>query len=97
MKAFAIVVPDNDLSIAGFNELKESYERYGHEDGIEQHHAIAVEKVEGIASGNGLNWNYPWEGKETDLKTGLIKSAYQTADKRKRISCFMSHWYLWHK
>ena len=97
MKAFVIVVPDNDLSIAGFDNLKESYNRYGHEDGIEQHHAIEVERVEGIASGNGLNWNYPWEGKQTDLKTGLIKSAYPTADKRKRISCFMSHWYLWHK
>ena len=31
------------------------------------------------------------------LKSGLIKSAYTTADPRKRISCFVSHWYLWQK
>ena len=30
MKAFAIVVPDNKISMSGFNELKESYEKYGH-------------------------------------------------------------------
>ena len=97
MKAFAIVVPDNKISIAGFDELKESYEKYGHEDGLEMHEAISLDKVELIAGGNGLTWNYPWEGKESDIKSGLIKSAYSTADKRKRISCFMSHWYLWQK
>lgn len=97
MKAFAIVVPTIPISMAGFKELKESYEKYGHEEGIEEHHAVELEKVERFASGNGLEWNYPWEGQQTDLKTGLIKSAYPTADKRRRISCFMSHWYLWQK
>ena len=97
MKAFAIVVPSIPISVAGFNELKASYEKYGHEEGIEQYDAIETEKVYGYASGNGLTWNYPWEGQETDLKTGLIKSAYPTADRNKRISCFLSHWYLWHK
>lgn len=97
MKAFAIVVPTIPVSVAGFNELKASYERYGHEEGIEQYDAIETNKVYGYASGNGLTWNYPWEGQETDLKTGLIKTAYPTADRNKRISCFLSHWYLWHK
>jgi len=97
MKAFAIVVPDNKTSMAGFAELKESYDKYGHEEGVEEHHAIELHKVDGYSGGNGLTWNYPWEGQQTDLKTGLIKSAYQTADKRKRISCFLSHWYLWQK
>jgi len=97
MKAFAIVVPDNKISMAGFTELKESYKKYGHDDGIETHHAIPVEKVDGFAGGNGLVWNYPWEGQLLDIKSGLLKSAYRTADKRKRISCFLSHWYLWQK
>ena len=97
MRAFAIVVPDNKTSMAGFQELKDSYDKYGHNDGLIMHEAIAVDKVEMIAAGNGLNWNYPWEGKVSDLKSGLIKSAYTTADPRKRISCFVSHWYLWQK
>ena len=97
MKAFAIVVPDNKISISGFNELKESYEKYGHEDGLEMHEAIELNKVEGYCGGNGLTWNYPWEGQELDMKSGMLKSAYQTADKKKRMSCFLSHWYLWQK
>ena len=97
MKAFVICVKDNKLSEAGYKELNESYQKYGHNDGLEIHYAVETEKVFAFSTGNGLTWNYPWEGKTTDLKTGLIKSAYPTQDKDKRISCFLSHWYLWQK
>lgn len=97
MKSFVIVVEGNNISESGYRELKESYDKYGYEDELEIQYAIPLEKSENYAGGNGLVWNYPWEGEVTDLKTGLIKSAYTTADKRKRISCFLSHWYLWHK
>jgi len=97
MKSFVIVVEGNNISESGYRELKESYDKYGYEDELEVQYAIPPEKSENYAGGNGLVWNYPWEGEVTDLKTGLIKSAYTTADKRKRISCFLSHWYLWHK
>ena len=97
MKSFAIVVEGNKISESGYRELKESYDKYGYEDELELHPAIPADKVIGYSGGNNLIWNYPWEGTETDLKTGLIKSAYPTQDKNKRISCFLSHWYLWHK
>jgi hypothetical protein len=97
MKSFAIVVEGNKTSESGYRELKESYDKYGYEDELQIQLAIPPEKAEGYCGGNGLHWNYPWEGTETDLKTGLIKSAYPTQDKNKRISCFLSHWYLWHK
>ena len=97
MKAFAIVVPGNKISMSGFNELSESYKKYGHTEGLEMHEAIELHKVEGFCGGNGLIWNYPLEGQISDIKSGLIKSAYQTADLRKRMSCFLSHWYLWQK
>ena len=97
MKAFAIVVPSNNISMSGFNELNESYKKYGHAEGLEMHEAIELHKVEGFCGGNGLIWNYPLEGQISDIKSGLIKSAYQTADLRKRMSCFLSHWYLWQK
>ena len=97
MKSFVIVVKDNEISELGYQELVDSYMHYGHYDGIEPHYAIELEKVDGFTSGNGLQWNYPWTGEKTDLKTGLIKKAYPTEDKRKRISCFLSHWYLWQK
>jgi len=97
MKAFAIAIPTSKVSMAGFEELKESYDKYGHEEGIELFEAIDVFKVDGYSSGNGLEWNYPWEGSQIDIATGLTKTAYPTADKRKRISCFLGHWYLWQK
>ena len=97
MKSFVIVVKDNEISESGYQQLVDSYMHYGHYDGIEPHYAVELDKVEGFTSGNGLQWNYPWSGEKTDLKTGLIKTAYPTADKGKRISCFLSHWYLWQK
>ena len=87
MKSFAIVVKDNKISESGYQELKESYDKYGYGDDLEMHYAIPPEKVVGYTGGNNLIWKYPWEGTETDLKTGLIKSAYPTQDKNKRISC----------
>ena len=39
MKCFAIVVKDNKLSEAGFNELNESYKRYGYDNDLEIHQA----------------------------------------------------------
>ena len=97
MKSFVIVVKDNEISESGYQQLVDSYMHYGHYDGIEPHYAIELDKVDGFTSGNGLQWNYPWSGEKTDLKTGLIKKAYPTEDRRKRISCFLSHWYLWQK
>ena len=97
MKSFVIVVKDNEISELGYQELADSYLKYGHYDGIEPYYAIESYKAEMYARGNGLDWNYPWSGQKTDLKTGLIKTAYPTADKGRRISCFLSHWYLWQK
>ena len=97
MKSFAIVVEGNKISESGYQELKESYDKYGYEDELQIHPAIPTDKVVGYCGGTGLVWNYPWVGSHVDLKTGLIKSAYPTEDKNKRISCFLSHWYLWHK
>ena len=97
MKCFAIVVKGNKLSESGYKELKDSYQKYGHEEGITVFDAIDIFKVDGYASGNGLEWNYPWEGSKIDIETGLTKTAYPTKDRRKRISCFLGHWYLWQK
>ena len=43
----------------------------------------------------GLRWNYPWESEELDIQSGLIKKAYPTLVKEKRIACFFSHYILW--
>ena len=55
MKSFVIVVKDNKISESGYQELKESYDKYGYEDELEIHHAIPTEKVDGYAGGNNKN------------------------------------------
>lgn len=43
----------------------------------------------------GLRWNYPWESEAFDVPSGLVKKAYPTLIKEKRIACFLSHYILW--
>ena len=96
MKHFAIVVKDNNMSEKGYEFLVKSSKSVDNKFIIERFDAAIPENVERLMTESDVTWNYPWEGTETDLKTGLIKSAYPTQDKNKRISCFLSHWYLWH-
>jgi GR25 family glycosyltransferase involved in LPS biosynthesis len=46
-------------------------------------------------SNAGLTWNYPWTGSYEDSTTGLLKSAYTTANPKARIACAASHYSLW--
>ena len=62
-----------DLLVLRVTELQDSYNKYGYNDILEMHEAVSVDRVELIAGGNGLTWNYPWEGKVSDIKSGLIK------------------------
>jgi len=98
MKAYAIVIPDNELSLAGFNVLKTSL-KHTHNTNIfelEQFEATTAEFANVTLMGNGLKWTYPWEGESIDFKSGLTLKAYPTAYKERRIACFMSHYRLWH-
>ena len=97
MRAQVIVIPGNETSELGFNRLLKSYQDTEQEFSINNFEASTPFTAESEMNDFDITWNYPWEGKVSDIKSGLIKSAYPTADKRKRISCFMSHWYLWQK
>lgn len=97
MKSFVITLDDNVVSEKGAENLIASSKKFNNDFTIEKFDAITGSMVYTIMAGNGLKWKYPWQGKETDLKTGLIKSAYQTEVKENRIACALSHWLLWHK
>ena len=90
-----IVIRDNKTSETGFINLKESSKKVGNDFDLNRFDAITADMSQALLAGNGLKWNYPWEGKETDLSTGLIKSAYPTTNPDNRIACAMSHWLLW--
>ena len=59
---------------------------------IESRVAITPDNVTQEFQKTYLQWTWPWMGQEPCMKTGLIKSAYQTADPNKRVACFVSHY-----
>jgi GR25 family glycosyltransferase involved in LPS biosynthesis len=97
MKAHVIQIEGNEISQKGTDILIASSNKVKNKFSIEKFDAITSKMTDALMVGNGLKWKYPWQGQETDLKTGLIKTAYQTEIKENRIACALSHWLLWHK
>lgn len=95
MKALVITIAGNEQSKSAADRCIESSKSNGNEFEIEKFKATIPEEVKNILMQRGIVWNYPWTGEELDLKSGMLKSAYETADPLKRIACFLSHWRLW--
>jgi len=95
MKSYAITLNGNNISEEGFDALWLSSKKVGNDFNIEKFEATDHAKVGAEMIHWDLFWNYPWEGKVTDLATGLIKSAYPTAVKTKRMAAAVSHFRLW--
>jgi len=90
MRKFVIYVKDNETSERGREQLLLSTP-----DQIESFEAPAQEDVYHQLKELQLQWNYPWEGEEHDIGLGLVKRAYPTKVRESRISCALSHYYLW--
>ena len=97
MIAYSIVIPNNQVSFDGYENLKKSSKTVGNKFRVEKFDAVTADIVNTVMAGNGLKWNYPWEGETIDFASGLTKRAYPTTYKERRIACFASHYLLWHK
>lgn len=97
MKAYIITLEDNEDSINAAIACKNSHTAVENTFEIEKYSATPAKLAEISIATSDLEWNYPWSGSENDFKSGLIKNAYTTADPKKRIACFMSHYRLWHR
>jgi GR25 family glycosyltransferase involved in LPS biosynthesis len=95
IKAVCITIKDNKISENGYNRLIESSKQVGNDFDILKWDAITPDNVDYFMSNAGLTWNYPWTGSHEDPATGLIKSAYTTANQKARIACACSHYCLW--
>jgi GR25 family glycosyltransferase involved in LPS biosynthesis len=95
MKAYAITLDGNTTSEAAAEELIRSSHHVGNDFVVVPFHAVRPENAEKDLRSEGLTWTYPWAQPKIDLASGLTLSPYRTADKRKRIGCFMSHYKLW--
>jgi len=97
MKAYAIVIKGNEVSLNGYDALVKSSKSVGNKFEIENFEATTADFANVSLTGNGLKWTYPWEGQTIDFASGLVLSAYSTAYRERRIACFMSHYRLWHQ
>ncbi len=97
MKAYAIVIKGNEVSLNGYDALVKSSKSVGNKFEIENFEATTADFANVSLTGNGLKWTYPWEGQTIDFASGLVLSAYPTAYRERRIACFMSHYRLWHQ
>ena len=90
MRAFAIVINDNEISERGWGNLIESTSLH-----INKFNAITSNNVDSMLSSLDIKWNYPWDKPELDFSSGLLKTPYQTKDRKARIAAFLSHYILW--
>ena len=97
MKAYAIVIKDMEISEFAFGKLKESSFKVKNSFEIKRFDAVVPNDVDNLLKTYNIEWNYPWEGKVSDFATGLIKSAYVTAQPKARIAAALSHYTLWMK
>jgi GR25 family glycosyltransferase involved in LPS biosynthesis len=90
MEAFIITLSGNPRSVDAADRCIKSANIP-----IKKFDAITPRESEKLLRELGIQWKYPWKGEEYDMKAGVKKTAYKTADPMKRIACFLSHYLLW--
>jgi len=90
MEAFVITISNNPRSVAAAERCIKSANIP-----VKKFEAITEVVAEKLMREFSIQWNYPWKGEEYDMKAGLKKTAYQTANPMKRVGCFLSHYLLW--
>lgn len=95
LEVYSIVVYGNEISETGFKKLVESSEAVGNDFDIRKYAAVTPSTVQHTLDMFNVKWNYPWDGEVVDFASGLIKRAYPTKDRNKRIACALSHYTLW--
>lgn len=90
MKSFIIVLAESGTSIEAAQRCRLSTNME-----LIPWDATTANNAEYDLKKAGLEWTYPWQGVTNDLRSGLQLSAYETANPRARIGCFMSHYGLW--
>lgn len=90
MKAYIITLSKNPRSVAAADRCIKSANIP-----IKKFEAVNELQAEKLMRNFGIQWNYPWKGEEYDMKAGIKKTAYTTAEPMRRVACFLSHYLLW--
>lgn len=94
MKTRVISLPDK-LSVSATDALKKSSSKVGNDFLITIFPATTPDLVDGLMGRYGLIWNYPSSKPEYREDIGLLLSPYRTANPKRRIACFLSHYLNW--
>ena len=95
MKAYVITILGHLLSEKAAETCIASSNHVGNEFEVKNFEACTPIDCGEVMADYGIEWNYPWEGEETDMRSGLKKSAYQTRDPLARVACAASHYKIW--
>lgn len=95
MKVFSIVLSNNDVSLKGFERLKQSSKEVGNNFEIDKFEAIQPGEVKRCLNYCNIRWNWPETERIFDKETNLWKHPYSTKNQNKRIACALSHYLLW--
>lgn len=97
MQAFVITLQDDENSVSAADKLIKSSEKHENDFVVEKFDAVTPDQVSDMMSQKKLKWNWPWKTLEMDMQSGITKQPYLTANRNKRIACFLSHYLLWEK
>ena len=97
MRAFVITLSGNKESFEQADVLIDSSNHFENSFMVEKFIATTSDNVVETFLEEKIQWNYPWTKEVLDLQSGLKKTPYRTADPKKRMACFMSHYRLWKK
>lgn len=92
MKSFVITLKDSEKSNYGADNLIKSAPFP-----VEKYNAITPNQVDKIMAEHPFTWTWPWTKERLDINSGLKLHPYLTAEPKKRIACFLSHYFLWNK
>jgi len=90
-----ITVTNNPVSTEAAQIVISSSKKVKNDFNPEIFDAVTPDDVDRKMTEYELSWNYPSVGEEYDMKSGLKKTAYRTAQLDKRIACFLSHYEQW--
>ena len=95
MKAYSIVISENEISEHGYKELVKSSKDVGNDFEIEKLKAAVPADVGTMLQELKIEWDYPWEFPEFDIKSGIKKIIYPTKNRAARVACALSHFTAW--
>ena len=95
MQGYVIAIPEHYESMMAMENTIASSNKVNNSFDLKWFKAVTPDQVDDLLKRFKITWNYPWIGEQIDFASGLVKSAYKTANPKARIACALSHYMCW--